>query len=179
LALVAFSAFHAYRVSDDTIRNTIAPPPFYSIRFVLYPNHRIEGVQDLGFKPGWIVTYAPRGPTYGTAFFVPVYGRMAVSGMPCIVAKQHQQAKDNIETFRQAFARLDSTVQAGTVFSNVVSILGRPITTMTNTDGTLEVFYDYMPSSLDYAKVDWLTNGFTLLVSNGIVIMKGYSFTSH
>ena len=179
LALVAFSAFHAYRVSDDTIRNTIAPPPFYSIGFVLYPNRQIEGVRELGFKPGWVVIYAPRFKTYGTAFFVPLYGRMAASGTPNLVTGQHQQVQDDIEKFRQAFARLDSAVQTGMVFSNAVSILGRPSNTITNSDGTVVAFFDYMPRALEYAKVDWLTNGFELLLSNNIVVWKGYSFTSH
>ena len=62
------------------------------------------------------------------------------------------------------------------MFSTVEAALGSPHVSFTNDDGSLAVFYTYMPRSL--TPVDWLTNGFSLIVSNGIVVRKGYSYTS-
>src|ERR1035437_682004 len=65
--LVSFSAFRAYRISQSHIQNTL-PPPLYGIQFALHPNCYIDGDRELGFKPGWVVTYAPRSKNYGTGF---------------------------------------------------------------------------------------------------------------
>ena len=178
LLLVAFSAFHARSTSYGIIRGEFDPPPCYSTRFVLYPNRHIEGVPELGFKPGWVVTYAPRSKTYGTAFYVTFLGKMLARGTPSLVAEQHQQAQENINKFQTVFAQLDASVPVGSTFSNAVAVLGAPITIITNDDGSLVAFFDYRPRAEGLIKIDWLTNGFTLLLSNNIVIHKGYSYTS-
>jgi hypothetical protein len=176
LIIVGFSAFHARRACDEIVRFEIAPPPRHSTRFALYPNHYMDGANELGFRPGWVVTYAPRSKEYGTAFFVSFLGKMLARGTPAIVARQHNQDKMTLEKFHDAFTQLDSAVQVGSPFSNVVSVLGSPHVALTNSDGSLSVFYTYMPRSLP--PVDWLTNGFSLIVSNGIVVRKDYSYSS-
>lgn len=176
-ALIAFSAYHAHKLSDDYIRDSL-PPPFYGIRFVLYPNNHIEGMPELGFKPGWIVTYAPSSKTYGTAFGVSLWGSMLGSGTPRIVIERLQQGRQEIEKFQEAFAKLDAAIRNGMPFSNAVAILGRPVAVSTNRDGNLDAWFVYEPRALEYSKIDWLTNGFSLRISNGIVFGKNYSFTS-
>jgi hypothetical protein len=89
-----------------------------------------------------------------------------------------QHAQENLEQFKQAFAHLDMAVQAGMTFSNASAILKVPPVIMKHDDGTFEADFVYMPRSLDYATYNWLTNGFTLHVSNDIVIHKGYSYSS-
>jgi len=176
-ALIAFSAYHAHKISDEYIRDTV-PPPFYGIRFVLYPNNHIEGMPESGLTPGWIVTYAPSSKTYGTAFGVSLWGSMLGSGTPRIVIERLQQGRQEIEKFQKAFAKLDAAVRNGMPFSNAVAILGQPVAVSTNRDGNLDAYFDYRPRAMDYAKVDWLTNAFVLRISNGIVVLKNYGYTS-
>jgi len=89
-----------------------------------------------------------------------------------------QHAQENLDKFRQVFAQLDAAVQVGMTFSNAAAILKVQPGIMKRDDGTFDAHFTYMPRSLDYAKVNWLTNGFALRVSNEIVIRKDYSYTS-
>lgn len=178
LLCVAFSAFHARRICDATVGAEIAPPPRYSTRFALYPSRHMEGADDVGLMPGWIVTYAPRTKSYGSAFCVSFFGKMLARGTPLMVTKQKLQAKQGVENFQRAFAEVDAVVQVGTTFSNAVALLGEPIATFTNGDRFVEAHFNYMPRDLGQIRIDWLTNGFTLLVSNGIILRKTYSYTS-
>lgn len=177
IVLVSFSAFHAYKVSDGYIRDGV-PPPFYGITFVLHPNRYIDGASELGFKPGWVVTYAPHSKNYGTAFFVSLFGSMLASGTPAIVANQNQQWQKDIKKFQRAFAQVDAAIQVGMTLSNVVANLKIQPVILTNVDGTVDAFYHFTPRALEHIKVDWLTNSFRLEISNGVVIKKFYGFTS-
>jgi hypothetical protein len=85
LMVVGFSAFHARRACDEIVRSEIAPPPRYGTRFVLHPSQYMGGADELGFKPGWVVTYAPRSRQYGTAFFVSFFGKMLARGVHTFV----------------------------------------------------------------------------------------------
>lgn len=174
---VGFSAFYARKVCNEMIAG-IAPPPHYSTRFVLYPGDYITNATELGFKPGWVVTYAPRSREYGTAFFVSFFGKMLTRGTPDIVNQQHKQEDMTLEKFREGFAQLDAVVHEGSNFSVVEAALGKPHSVFTNEDGSLAVFYDFEPRSSRPLHWHWLTNGFSLLVSNGIVMRKGYSYSS-
>ena len=133
---------------------------------------------ETGFKPGWVVTYAPRSRNYGTAFFVSLFGKVQARGTPFIVTTQRIEANEGIEKFRKAFAQVDSAVEVGSAYSRAVAILGQPITTFTNDNGLIQVHFSYTPKAMGHVAVDWLTNGFTLLVSNDIIVRKGYSYTS-
>jgi hypothetical protein len=175
VVMFASSAFRAYHISYDYIRNT-APPPLYSIRFTLHPNNYIDGISEQGFKPGWVVIYAPNTKTYGTGFSVSLFGTVRGSGTPKVVTERLQQGWDEIEKFNYAFAKVDAAVKIGMHFSDAVAVSGQPVAIFTNSDGTLQAFFDYSPRSVGYAKVPWLTNGFTLEVSNGIIVRKGYSY---
>ncbi len=99
---------------------------------------------------------------------------------PALKEKEYNQqhAQENLEQFKQAFAQLDTAVQTGMTFSNASAILKVPPVIMKHDDGTFDADFVYMPRALDYARYDWLTNGFTLHVSNDIVIHKGYSYSS-
>ena len=178
VALVVFSAFHAQRSCDSVLAGEVSPPPHFSTRFVLHPAHHMDGARDLGLAPGWVVTYAPRGQTYGTAFFVGLFGKMLARGEPAIVSKHREQAQASLGKFRAEFARVDSAVTLGSTFSNALALLGEPIATFTNSDGSMEAHFSYLPAAIGQVSIDWLTNGFTLLVSNNVVVRKGYSYTS-
>jgi len=89
-----------------------------------------------------------------------------------------QHAQENLEQFKQVFAQLDAAIQNGMTFSNASAILKVPPVIMKHDDGTFDAYFTYMPRALDYARYDWLTNGFTLRVSNDIVIRKDYSYSS-
>ena len=175
--LISFSAVRAYRISQSHIRNSL-PPPFYSIRFALHPDYYIDGDREFGFKPGWVVIYAPRSHNYGTAVLVSLFGSILGSGTPTIVTKVHEQAEDDITKFRHAFPQVDAAIEVGMTFSNAAGILRVPPALMTNDDGTFVAFYTFRPRAMDHTAVDWLTNGITLHISNGIVIHKTYSYTS-
>jgi len=176
--IVAFSGYHARRICDETVGAEILPPPRYSTRFVLYPARHLEGADDLGFKPGWVVTYAPCSRWYGTAFYVSFFGKMLARGTPRVVTQQHFEAQEGIERFQRWFAQLDAAVQVGTSLTNALAVLGKPLLTTTNDDGSIETHFGYTPRELGRAPIEWLTNGFTLVVSNGTVVWKGYSYMS-
>ena len=89
-----------------------------------------------------------------------------------------QHAQENLEQFKQEFAQLDAAIQTGMTFSNASAILKLPPAIRKHDDGTFDAYFNYMPNALDYAKYDWLTNGFTLRVSNDIVVHKSYSYSS-
>lgn len=89
-----------------------------------------------------------------------------------------QHASENLEQFKQTFAQLDAAIEAGMTFSNASAILEIPPVIMNHGDGTFDAYFSYMPRSLDYARYDWLTNGFALHVSNDIVVRKDYSYSS-
>jgi hypothetical protein len=63
-------------------------------------------------------------------------------------------------------------------FSNAAAILKIQTGIVKRDDGTFDAHFTYLPSFLEYANVDWLTNGFTLRVSNDSVTRKEYSFTT-
>jgi hypothetical protein len=174
--LVTFSAFHAWRISADALRDEVAPPPYYSLRFALYPKYHIEEAHGFGFKPGWVITYVPRNKFWGTAFYVTCFGKMVIRGTPTIVTMQLRHEQNVIEKFRQSFARIDAKVQTGMTFSNTVAILGSQFAAITNNNGSFSAYFVYMPRTTYPPK--WLTNGFSLLVSNNIVVRKDYSYTS-
>lgn len=175
--LTVFSALRARRMCDQTIGAEIAPPPHHSTRFVLSPVLHMEGA-DSGFKPGWVVTYAPKSGTYGTAFYVSFLGKMEARGTPLAVTAQRRVAQQGIEKFRQSFAQADAAVQVGNTFSSAVAVLGKPMSVDTNGNGTIEAYFSYTPREVGRIEIDWLTNGFTLRVSNNIIVRKGYSYMS-
>jgi hypothetical protein len=174
-----FSGFYARRECDETIRAEIAPPPRYSTRFVLRPAKHMADAGDLGFKPGWLVTYATRSKTYGTAFFVGLSGKILARGTPTIVASVQSQARAGIQRFAQAFSKIDSVVTLGSKYSAALPLLGAPVFTSTNESGLLTAYFSYQPRDMERTSVALLTNGFSLTVSNDIIIQKDYAFTSN
>jgi hypothetical protein len=173
--LIFFSAFHAYKISNDYVGGGI-PLPFFSIQFAFHPNLYIDGAPELGLRPGWVVTYAPSPKNYGTACFVSLFGSVLASGTPDIVTKEQQQSQDDLKKFRQAFAEVDASIQVGMAFSNAVAILRIPPFISTNGDGTTDAHYTFMPRDLEYARNISLTNGIILRVSKGVVIRKTYAY---
>jgi hypothetical protein len=178
LMIVGFSAYHARRNCDGNIGEEFDPPPRYNTQFVLYPGHHIEGKTDLGFKPGWVVTYATPTLTYGTAFYVSIFGKVLARGTPCIITQQHMKAQEGIEKFQRRFAQLDAAVQVGTTVNNALEVLGEPMLITTNADGSTTTHFQYSPRELGRISINWLTNGFILVASNGIVVRKSYSYMS-
>ena len=135
----------------------------------------MKGVEP-GFRPGWIVTYAPESKAYGTAFFVSFMGKPLARGTPSIVQAQKEEALKDIEEFCRDFARKDAAAKVGNNFPNAELTLGRPILVETNNDGTCDAYYSYPLPSV-YVPIDWLTNGFSLRVSNNVIVRKEYSYT--
>lgn len=133
----------------------------------------MEGVSKAGFNPGWVVTYAPESMEYGVAFNVTLFGEIRGRGTPNIVARRQKQDQVGTQEFREWFAQVDAKVREGSTFSNVVSILGKPCVADTNNDGTFSAYYEYLPRVKIPGAL--LTNGFSLVVSNGTVVRKGYS----
>jgi len=175
---IGFSFFAARRACDEIMKSELAPPPRYSTQFVLHPERYLEqGVAGFGLKPGWVVTYAPRGLGYGTAFFVTPFGKVLTRGTPQIVARQHIQDNVALDKFKAGFAQVDAAVQVGNSFSNVIKVLGTNYFASTNNDGSFFAIFNYEPRVV--GPVEWLTNGFSLKVSkSGIVTQKDYGYTS-
>lgn len=174
LAAAGFSARSAKKACDENLRAEPLPPPYYGIRFVLNPARQINGMENSGFSPGWVVTYAPETREYGTSFYVTLSGEIRGRGTPEMVSRRRGQDEANLRRFRQAFAQVDAAANVGETFSNVVAVLGQEGSILTNRDGSLEVTYDSVPPPGKH--LDDVTNGFTLTISNGIVIKKAYSF---
>jgi hypothetical protein len=175
-AAVLFSGYHARRVCDLLIDGKFAPP-YFGTRLVFYPERHIEGAKP-GFRPGWVVAYAPESKNYGTAFFVSFLGKSMASGTPSFVKAQKKEAFEDIEKFCQAFAQKDAATKVGNNFSNVASMLGRPWRASTNGDGSFSAYYSYTPPLGGRVPIDWLTNGLMLHVRNNVIVRKGYSYTS-
>ena len=95
-----------------------------------------------------------------------------------MVTTQRRIAQEGIDKFREAFAQMDSTVQIGTTFSNAIAMLGKPRWISTNDEGTFAANYDYTPAVLGQIPIAWLTNGFRLFVSNGVIVDKAYTYMS-
>lgn len=171
--IVCFSAFNARKVCDELIQAQILYPPRYSTRFVLNPNHYMDGADQIGFNPGWVVTYAPQTREYGTAFYVTFFGKVRARGTPDIVTAKHKLDDVEEKKFIRYFADADAAVKVGSKFPNVVSVLGHQYMADTNADGSFDVLYIFMPRAKSPNTL--LTNGFHLKVSNGVVVWKGYS----
>jgi hypothetical protein len=139
----------------------------------------MAGADELGFTPGWVVTYAPPSKTYGTAFFVDFLGKMLARGTPAIVTSEQVHAQAGLKRFEQAFAQADSAVAVGSRYSHALGILGTPIFSSTNSEGLIEAVFSYHPREMLLTRINWITNGFTLVVSNDVVIRKGYSYASN
>jgi hypothetical protein len=172
--IVGFSAFHARRICDEAIGAEGLPPPRYNTRFAIYPDHLMEAAAKVGFNPGWVITYAAPSREYGTAYYVDFFGRMRSKGTPNIVIRRHEQDDADMEKFRAWFAHLDAAVTVGNTFSNVVSVLGDQYVAFTNSDGSFSAYFQWMPRSMPPRRM--ATNGFSLKVSNDIVVWKDYSF---
>jgi hypothetical protein len=179
VAVIVFSGYRAYRIAEEQEKlRDFAPPPFFDVRFALHPNRLIVDAPPLGFKPGWVVIFAPRFKGYGTAYFISPFGTLLAMGTPSIVAARRQQAEDSLDKFKLGFGRLDAAIRVGMPFRNVTTLLKIKPAILTNDDGTMDVYYQFTPRAQEFTKIDWLTNGITLHVSNGIVTRKDYSYMS-
>jgi len=174
LMVGGFSAFNARKFCDEIMRAESLPPPCYSTRFVLNPEHDMDGADKIGSSPGWVITYASQTREYGVAFYVTLFGKIRARGTPNIVTCQHERDRINMDKFCAAFVQADTVVTVGSTFSNVVSVLGNKFVAFTNSDGSFSAVFDYLPLPKPPSKL--ITNGFSLLISNGIVVRKGYSY---
>ena len=172
-SIVWFSALRAQKVCDEAMKAEGLPRS--STRFVFNPDNCIAGDAKIGINASWVVTYAAPNREYGTALCVTLLGRIRARGTPSIVARKHEEDDLVMEQFHKGFAQLDAAVVVGSTFSNVVSILGSNYIAFTNTDGTFSAYYNWMPRIMHPGK--FITNGFSLKVTNGIVGWKGYSTT--
>ena len=94
-----------------------------------------------------------------------------------LVAQSTPKAQENLELLRRAVAQRDTSARIGDTYPNPLWILPAPTSVLTNKDGTVDARYVFFkpPFQFDLPKVDHLTNGFTLHISNSIVIGKSYS----
>ena len=169
---VAFSAWHARKISEGTLRYDDSTLPYFSTRFVFYPNRHMTGADDLGFKPGWIVSYAQSDKYYGTAFFVGFFGKMLTRGTPEIVTEKLAMENHAIEPFLKKMAEIDLSIKPGMARSNVIFLLGTPLVTDTNQDASgrfIRDIYDFEPRTRWHG---FITNGFSIFYSNDMVIQK-------
>lgn len=174
-SIVGFSALCAQKVCDEAMKAEGLPAPRYSTRFVFYPDNCMVGDVKIGINASWVVTYAAQNREYGTAFCVTLLGRIRARGTPSIVARKHEEEDLEMEQFHKRFAQLDAAVVVGSTFSNVVSLLGSNYIAFTNADGSFSAYYQWMPRIMRPGK--FISNGFSLNVTNGIVGWKGYSTT--
>ena len=169
---VAFSAWHARRLADTAIHEEIAPPPYHSTHFVLYPSRHMDGAGTLGFNPGWVVCYAPGNKLYGTALYVSFLGKMLARGTPISVTTQHQKHQDEVEKFIKKMEQLDASIPMGMERSKVIEILGSPMRTDTNCGPNERWTADNYLFEPQVPVYHLLTNGITIVYSNDAVIRK-------
>lgn len=173
---ILLSAFNARHTCAPLVREEVGLP-HHSTRFILYPHRHIAEWGDQRAKPGWMVIYAEKkGPFTGVGFQVGVFGRVLGEGTPRIVTEWRQQCEKALDRFTKAFAQLDGAVDVGMEFSNVFAVLGQPIAVDTNSDQTVSGLWMYEPPR--GVGTNWVTNGFSLVSSNGIVIKKGHSYVT-
>ena len=96
-----------------------------------------------------------------------------------VVTSEQVHAQAGLKRFEQAFAQADSAVAVGSRYSHALGILGTPIFSSTNSEGLIEAVFGYNPREMLLTRINWITNGFTLVVSNDVVIRKGYSYASN
>ena len=89
-----------------------------------------------------------------------------------------QSAQESLDQFTQTFAHLDAAVQTGMAYSNACAILKIQPVVLKRDNGTFDAYFVFATPPLAYTTYSWLTNGFYLRVSNGIVFHKGYSYSS-
>ena len=162
-------AHHAKRVCDLLLEKS-DPPPYHSIRFVLFPQNWIVPAAPAGIHPGWIVSYAHPSARWARGFFVSLSGEVAASGQPLTVPAVRVQAKRFAE-FITAMNQLDIFLQPGMPYSNIVARLGPPVAVSTN-GHRLDVHFNWEPPMFPHSGI---TNGFVLGVTNGIMVHKAAS----
>jgi hypothetical protein len=174
-AIMMFSFLRARRACDVIFKSELSPPRS-STRFVFDPDRHMDGAEP-GFNPGWVVTYAGWSRNYGTSFLVSFLGKVQARGTPAFVTDRRKKAEGDIEEFRRHFALLDAAVNVGDNFSNVVAVLGPPRVAPVKGGGLFVADYDYEhPLSGPVGRVTF-TNGFSLVISNNIIVRKGYSYS--
>ena len=97
-----------------------------------------------------------------------------------LVAQSTPNVQANPEVLRRAVAQRDAA-QIGDTYPNPLWILPAPASVLTNKDGTVDARYVFFEQTIqfDLPKLGYstnLTNGFTLHISNSIVIGKSYSY---
>jgi hypothetical protein len=88
-----------------------------------------------------------------------------------------QPAQETLDKFTKTFAQLDAAVQTGMVYSNACAVLKIQPVVRKRDNGTFDAYFIFATPPLAYTTYSWLTNGFYLRVSNGIVFYKGYSYS--
>lgn len=76
-----------------------------------------------------------------------------------------RQQKD----FLTLMARIDSLITPGMTYSSVVAAIGQPMLSDKPGDQLFSTYYHFQPPAVDYGLI---TNGFTIVFSNGVVLRK-------
>lgn len=94
-----------------------------------------------------------------------------------LAAQSAPKGKEHLELIRRAVAQRDESARIGDAYPNPRWVLPAPTSVLTNKDGTLDVRHVFFAPPLppEWPKDGHLTNGFTLHISNSIVIAKSYS----
>ena len=97
-----------------------------------------------------------------------------------LAAQSTPKGQAHLELLQRAVAQRDISARIGDTYPNPRWILPSPTSVLTNKDGTVDARYVLFAPPLppDLPKVGNLTNGFTLHISNSIVIGKSYTCIS-
>ncbi len=166
LTLAWWSSVRA-RHACDCLLGDIDHPPFYSIRFALFPQKWILPGSPKGLLPSWIVTYAKPKSRPAQGFVVSLSGKVLNTGVP-LTMPNIVSLKTSFDNFIRTMDQLDRALQPGMTYSNVVDLLGAPIAIGTN-GSVLIAHFMFSPPTLPH---DCLTNGYSIEFTNGVIIRK-------
>jgi len=161
----ALSARKARMACDRAFGEAQTDLPYSSTRFVLWPSRSLayHGKKPLGFRPGWLVSYVHSSGMSATGFYVNILGDIEESGFP----RDKRTLGKGWAVYEgklKRVAELESFIQQGVSYSNLIATLGPPQIrpTTNNRVVILEYFASADPPAL------WGTNGFTVRLTNNV-----------
>jgi len=166
LVMGMFSVRKAQHACKSLVENTETHYSYHGTRLVLFPDYWLSSQPPFGMKLGWIISFTAYPSWRALGFFVSLTGEVLGSGRPRTVVAVEKQER-MLRDFAVAMTKLDAAMKPGTPYSNAVAFLGKPISTATN-EGIITADFCCEPPGPH----GFITNGFTIAVSNNVVVGK-------
>jgi hypothetical protein len=167
VALAGLSRFKARRACDHLVAGQADQMQYYNTLFTFHPQRYLWSREHLGFKPGWIVSYADYSGFRSLGFHVSLVGNILASGASLAVPAVAKRHSEN-EKFLQGMAQVEAFIQPGASLSDVVAALGAPLSETRFSNDIVRLDYIFGMSFPD--RGHFATNGFVVIFSNNVVV---------